>query len=148
MSGSHHEQVGASPKPNIGQQVLNITLDSGATVSYLRLDKAQKLNQTIYPNNQLSLLADMKTRMASISKVDFVVTIEKVQLRLRALVMENLQAECFGGTTFHVDNDVSTRLKERMITLYGRFQVKQSNPSLSIQLHCVICHKMSKNDIL
>ena len=148
MSGSHHEQVGASPKPNIGQQVLNITLDSGATVSYLRLDKAQKLNLTIYPNNQLSLLADMKTRMASISKVDFVVTIEKVQLRLRALVMENLQAECFGGTTFHVDNDVSTRLKERMITLYGRFQVKQSNPSLSIQLHCVICHKMSKNDIL
>ena len=148
MSGSHHEQVGASPKPNIGQQVLNITLDSGATVSYLRLDKAQKLNLTIYPNNQLSLLADMKTRMSSIGKVDFVVTIEKVQLRLRALVMENLQAECFGGTTFHVDNDVSTRLKERMITLYGRFQVKQSNPSLSIQLHCVICHKMSKNDIL
>ena len=115
--------------------MLNITLDSGATVSYLRLDKAKQLGLAIYPNNQFALLADMRTRMESLGEVDFLVTIEGIQLRLRALVMENLQTECFGGTTFHVDNDVSTRLKEGIILLHGQFQIKQSNPHSSIPIY-------------
>ena len=120
---------------NYEKQVLNITLDSGATVSYLRLDKAKQLGLAIYPNNQFALLADMRTRMESLGEVDFLVTIEGIQLRLRALVMENLQTECFGGTTFHVDNDVSTRLKEGIILLHGQFQIRQSNSPSSIPIY-------------
>jgi len=89
----------------------NITLDSGATVSYLRKDKALKLKLSIFPNSQLALLADMKTRMKSLGEVDFLVSVNNIQLRLRALVMENLQAECFGGTTFHADNKCYHRHK-------------------------------------
>ena len=82
----------------------NITLDSGATVSYVKLDVALRMQLQIQPNNQLALLADQKTRMASVGEIDIVVCVDNIQLRLPALVMQDLQAECFGGTTFHVDN--------------------------------------------
>ena len=85
---------------------LDISLDSGATVSYLKHDVALNLGVQIFPNNQLALLADQRTRMASLGEVDFIVLIGDIQMRLRALVMKNLQADCFGGTTFHADNGI------------------------------------------
>ena len=112
---------------NYNEKKLNVTLDSGATVSYLRKDSVQRLKLPILPNNQLALLADMKTRMKSIGEVDFLVSLGNIQLRLRALVMENLQAECFGGTTFHADNDIITNIKEGTILLHGKFLIKQAN---------------------
>ena len=92
-----------------------ISLDSGATVSYIRLSLVKQLGCTILPNNQLAVLADKKTRMASMGEVHETVAVDDsiipglkqpVILTLRALVMENLQVACFGGTTFHSDNKV------------------------------------------
>ena len=92
-------------------KILLITLDSGATVSYIKLSKAQELGLLILPNNQLALLADKTTRMASMGEVNFTVYLDNIPLQVRALVMKNLQADCFGGTTFHVDNDIEARIK-------------------------------------
>ena len=75
---------------------LDITLDSGATVSYMRLNVAVMLNLHILPNSQLAMLADRKTRMESVGEIDALVTFENIQLRLRTLIMNNLQADCFG----------------------------------------------------
>ena len=105
----------------------DITLNSGATVSYMRLNVAVMLNLGILPNSQLAMLADMKTRMESVGEIDALVTFENIQLRLRALIMNNLQADCFGGTTFHVDNNIVTNMKEGTMCLHGKFQVEQSN---------------------
>ena len=105
----------------------NITLDSGATVSYVKLDVATRLKLDIKPNSQLALLADQKTRMASLGEVNVVVCLENIQLRLSALVMRHLQAECFGGTTFHVDNSIETNIKQGTLSIHGKFIVKQSN---------------------
>ena len=90
------------------QKVLQITLDSGATVSYIRHSEVKRLKLNVAPNNQLALLADRKTRMASMGEVDFDVTLRNINLRPRALVMQDLQADCFGGTTFHIDNEIET----------------------------------------
>ena len=106
---------------------LNITLDSGATVSYIKFNKALQLGLAISPNNQLALLADKTTRMASIGEVDFVASIKNINLRVRALVMNDLQSECFGGTTFHVDNDIETRIKAGTICIHGKYTITQSN---------------------
>ena len=103
-------------------------MDSGATVSYLQLDTAQRLDLTIAPNHQLALLADQQTRMASLGEVDFIVSMGQINMRVRALIMKNLQAECFGGTTFHADNDIETRIKSGKISIHGRYLVDQSNP--------------------
>ena len=110
-------------------KILHITLDSGATVSYIKLSKAKELGLVISPNNQLALLADKKTRMASIGEVNFSVLLNNIPLQVRALVMRNLQVDCFGGTTFHVDNDIEARIKTGTISIQGKYTVSQSNPS-------------------
>ena len=115
--------------------MLEITLDSGATVSYIKLSKAVSLGLTILPNHQLALLADEKTRMASIGEVDFQVFLNSICMRVRALVMKNLQVECFGGTTFHVDNDIQTRIKNGTVSIHGQFTVKQSNPFSALEAY-------------
>ena len=48
-------------------------------------------------------------------------------MRCRALVMKNLQADCFGGTTFHADNDITARIKTGDILIHNKFVVQQSN---------------------
>ena len=107
---------------------LDITLDTGANVSYIRLSEAQQLGLDIMPNNQLALLADMQTRMASLGEVNFIVQVQNIVLRIRALIMKNLQAACFGGTTFHADNDITARVKTGEILIHNKFLIKQSNP--------------------
>ena len=107
-----------------GTKELSITLNSGATVSYLKLEKAHELDLSILPNNQLALLAD---KIASVGEVDFLVTVCDIKPRIRALVMRDLQADCFGCTTFHVDNNITTNIKEGTITLHGKFTLNLTN---------------------
>ena len=64
--------------------VFKITLDSGATVSYIRLSEVHRLAIKVSPNDQLALLADMKTRMASLGEVDYTVSLGNILLRIRA----------------------------------------------------------------
>ena len=106
-----------------------ISLDSGATVSFMRLETAQKLGVRILPNGQLALLADEKTRMQSIGEINALVNLGHIVLRMRALIVNHLQVECYAGTTFHVDNGVKADLSAGTISLHhGQFKVKQYNP--------------------
>ena len=119
----------------INDRQLDITLDSGATVSYIRYDQATELGINVLPNDQLALLADQKTRMASLGEIDVVASIDGIQLRLRALVMKNLQAACFGGTTFHADNKLEPKIRDGTVTLHGKYTIFQSNPFLHLPLY-------------
>ena len=110
----------------------HITLDTGATVSFIKQSYALAHAIPIKPNNQLALLADDKTRMASLGEIDTQLTRGPITARLRALVMENLQADCFGGTTFHYDNDVQSRIKSRQIKLHNRYVIQQTNEHLPL----------------
>ena len=113
---------------SIHRQPLNlqITLDTGARASHIRLDEATRLGLKFLPNNQLALLADEKTRMVSMGEVDFLAQVDRnVVVRVRALIMKHLQAACFGGTTFHADNDITARIKSAEILILNKFLVKQ-----------------------
>ena len=106
-----------------------IQLDSGATVSFIRWATAKKLGCNIGPNGQLALLADQKTRMQSLGEINILVTTENFVLRLRALVVNDLQVEAYAGTTFHVDNGVKADISSGLISLHrGLATVKQYNP--------------------
>ena len=86
-----------------------VTLDSGANVSFMTLALAKALGLQIFPNGSLAQLADPEHRMSSLGEVDFTVTegsTKHVQLRIRALVMPRLAVPCYGGQTFHNDNDL------------------------------------------
>ena len=117
----------------MGSLNLPITLDSGATVSYIRLEFVQKSKMRIRENNQLALLADEKTRMASMGEIDEEVNLGFVVIRLRALVMEHLQAMCFGGTTFHNDNKILANVTTGEIKIHNQFVVGQSNSVRHLQ---------------
>jgi len=46
--------------------------------------------------------------------------------------MKNLQADVFGGTTFHEDNDIQARIKTKQITIHNKFTVLQTNSALPL----------------
>jgi hypothetical protein len=98
-----------------GSSKLDITLDTGATVSYIRLHAATLLGLTFMSNDQLALLANKNTRMASMGEVDFIVRMQQdIIMRVGAL-MKNLQAACSGGTTFHADKSRTSQQESKMV---------------------------------
>ena len=98
---------------------LPITLDSGATISFIRRDFAIRLNMPIQPNSQTATLADQSTTISAIGEVDVTVHFRQRPLRLKALVVDALQAPCFGGTNFHLDNHVVPDIKRDSISIKG-----------------------------
>ena len=105
-----------------------IWLDSGASVSFVTQSLVDRLNLKLKPNGQLALLADAKTRIRSKGEVDFNPTIKNVNVRLRALVVDTLPVDCYGGTTFHVDNNILADISKGTISIHNNLlQIKQFN---------------------
>ena len=78
----------------------------------------------IAPNGQLTTLADEETRLASKGEIDIEIIAQGIVLRLRALVVEKLQAICYGGTNFHLDNKITADIDLGRILLHGQFTIK------------------------
>jgi len=70
--------------------------------------------------------------MASLGEIDIILTRGNITCRLRALVMKNLQADVFGGTTFHDDNDIQGRIKTKQIKIHNKYMVFQTNDALPL----------------
>ena len=109
-------------------KTFTITLDSGATVSFMSRELCIRLGLEIRPNGQLATLADPNFSVKSVGEVDFVVTectSGTALLRVRALVLEKLAVECYGGTTLHLDNHLVPDLAMSIIWAHGfRFAFK------------------------
>ena len=87
---------------------------------------ALALGLTILPNGDLAKLADKRHRVQSKGELDFcVVEVNtSAQLRVRALVMDHLAVDCYGGTTFLNDNYVVTNMVTSTIFMHGgKFKV-------------------------
>ena len=102
---------------------VHITLDGGATTNYIRKDICEKLGIKIFPNGQISLLGDRKTQLKSIGEIDVTFTRDTWHVRFRALVVEQLGADVFGGTVFQKENDIATRIATNEITVKGKHRV-------------------------
>ena len=103
-------------------KLVTITLDSGATVSYIEVNLVKSLGIPILPNGQLAQLAIPSARAASMGEVDFLVieaSTANAVLRLRALVMPTLSVPCYGGRTFHHDNTIVDDVDTLSVTLHG-----------------------------
>ena len=103
-------------------KTFTITLDSGATVSFMSRELCIRLGLEIRPNGQLATLADPNFSVKSVGEVDFVVTectTGKILLRMRALVMDQLAVDCYGGTTFHLDNHLVPDITSSLVWAHG-----------------------------
>ena len=104
----------------------NITIDGGATVSFMKTELALALGLPILPNGDLARLADKRHRAQSKGEIDFCVTevTTSAQLRVRALIMDHLAVDCYGGTTFENDNYVVCNIVTSTVFLHGgKFKV-------------------------
>ena len=100
-----------------------ITLDSGATVSFIALSVVNSLKIPIAPNGQLAQLAIPSVRASSLGEVDFIAieaSFGNINLRLRALVMPTLSVPCFGGRTFHRDNHIIDCASSSVVTIHNK----------------------------
>ena len=85
------------------------------------------------------MLADKRHQIASLGEIDITVTeneTNNVLLRLRALVVENLNVQVYGGQTFHLDNGVVDNVTDSSISLHnGKFQIYQENKYGQLRPH-------------
>lgn len=106
---------------------INITLDSGATTSFITEKLCQKLKITISPNHQLARLGDGCTVIASVGEIDILLTRSTWSVRFRAIVVKTLNTDIYGGMTFLTDNDISMRPKTGEIKINNKHTIFQTN---------------------
>ena len=107
-----------------------ITIDSGATVSFIDRALVRRLRVPVLPNGQLAQLALPQVRAASLGEINVVVieaSTSNICLRLRALVMPSLSVPCYGGRTFERDNGIVDDVNTMKVTIHdGRFTIDLS----------------------
>ena len=106
---------------------VNITIDSGATTSFITREKCLQLELVIKPNGKLIKLGDGCTTLAAIGEVNAVFSRDKWTVKFRAIVVESLSSDLYGGMTFLIDNDISLRPKVGEIKILNKFLIYQTN---------------------
>ena len=106
---------------------INITLDSGATTSFITEKLCHKLKVPILPNQQLARLGDGCTVIASVGEIDILLTRSTWSVRFRAIVVKTLNTDIYGGMTFLTDNDISMRPKTGEIKINNKHVIFQTN---------------------
>ena len=110
-----------------GNEPVNITLDSGATSSFITHDFCKKLKLKILPNGQMAKLGDGCTIMASVGEIDVTFTRNKWSVRFQAIVVEKLNSDIYGGMNFLKENDIQTRPLTGEIKILNKFTIYQTN---------------------
>ena len=110
-----------------GKEPVNITLDSGATTSFVTLKLCEKLKLKIHPNGQLARLGDGCTMIACLGEINTVFTRDKWSVKFQAIVVKKLNTDIYAGMNFFEDNDVPIRFKTGEIKIDNRHIVYQTN---------------------
>ena len=111
-------------------QNVHLDLDSGATVSYVKHSAVLYHDFIIYPNSQLSFLADGKTKMKSAGEIDVTFTRNSWSVRFHAIVVYDLHCNFVAGTNFLLENKVTQNIADKTITVQGKFTVPETNKNL------------------
>ena len=95
--------------------IVRVTIDSGATGNYIRLDVVKRLNVNIRKNTQKSHQADGKSSLVVVGEVSITLSYKGHSLVLEALVAPDLEDEVLGGSPFMENNDVWVRPGKHII---------------------------------
>ena len=106
---------------------VNIELDTGATVSFVKLSTAVEHNFQIKPNNQLSNLADGKTKLPAVGEIDEIFYRNSFQVRFHAIVTRELHTSFVGGNNFFKENSIVQDINNKNIVIHNKFSVPETN---------------------
>ena len=116
---------------DVGHEPVNITLDSGATASFITSNLCKKLNLDVLPNGKMARLGDGCTTMASLGEVGVHFVKNRWSLRFQAIIVEKLNSEVYGGMNFLKENNIQTRPSTGEIKVHNKFTVYQTNTLMS-----------------
>ena len=94
---------------------IRITVDSGATGNFIRLDVALRIKATIRKTSQRSNLADGHSRLDVVGETKLQLHYRGHNLLLEALVASELDEDVLGGSPFMEHNDIWVRPRKKII---------------------------------
>ena len=107
---------------------VHITIDGGATVSFITLEKAKSLQMVIHKTSQDAIQADGVSQLVIVGEVHEVFNRNKIDLNFDALVCENLNGtDILGGMNFLYDNSVVPDARRQTISV-GKTVFPETNP--------------------
>ena len=110
------------------ENTVHITIDGGATVSFITVEKAKSMKMTIYETSQDAIQADGVSQLVIVGEVHEVFSRNKVNLTFDALVCENLNGtDILGGMNFLYDNSVVPDARRQTISV-GKMVFPETNP--------------------
>ena len=108
---------------------LQLILDTGAEISMIKTSVAQSIGATINKSTQKALQADGVTPLSIAGETRLLVSRDSVELKLEALVVNDLDIDILAGIPFMTANDISLRPSRQQI-LIGDSQVVYYGQSL------------------
>ena len=105
------------------QYPLKITLDSGAEISMIKTSVAQHIGATITKSNQCALQADGITPLVIVGETHLVLSRDNLDLKLDALVVNDLDVDILAGIPFMAVNDISVRPAKQQILIGDTYVV-------------------------
>ena len=108
-------------------KTVHIVLDTGATASLISAAKASELKLKIFPTIHRAVQVDGISNLKVLGEVHTEFTRGSLSLHFSGLVVNKLGTEILGGTNFHKENDVYSRMAKDMIVIKGS-NIFQSTP--------------------
>ena len=116
---------------------LQFILDTGAEISMIKTSVAQSFSATINRSTQKALQADGGSPLSIAGETCVLVSRDSVDLKLEALVVNDLDIDILASNPFMTVNDISLRPSRQQI-LIGESQVVYYGQSLSDVSRCYL----------
>ena len=110
---------------------VHMDLDSGATVSYAKLSSVLSHGFKIFPNSQLSNLADGKTKMSAVGEINETFYRNNWEVKFHAIVTENLHTDFVAGNNFIKTNEIIQDIASKTISVHKKYNVPETNKLLT-----------------
>ena len=104
--------------------MLHLVLDTGATSSLISEKKCNELGLHIYPTLHRAIQVD-GAKLNVVGEIHTTVNRDKLELKFSAIVVKTMATEALGGTGFHVENDIYSRMAADKIVVKGKKEEKQ-----------------------
>ena len=100
-------------------KTVHIVLDTGATASLISLAKATILNLKILPTQHRAVQVDGISNLKVLGEIHTDFQRGNLKLQFSALVVNELGTDLLGGTNFHKENDIYSRMAKDTIVIQG-----------------------------
>ena len=108
-------------------KVAHLTIDLGATVSFITLDETKRLSYKVETASQLARQADGDTLMHVLGEIHEKVTRGEVIFVMNALVVKKLNdATILGGMNFLIENKVAQEPYKHRIVVDNKYTIEET----------------------